>query len=170
MKATCLLIGAMGLSSLGGCSWFGEDDDEETTGDAGPEDAAADEDAGQDAGMCVADGAWTVDEALEYSCCGGLVTYTISQLHVSSGGDLVQTAPDGLDQLRGPAVDCPGGTFDHTASSSEAGCSVSAHLGGELTAADRWEGSLELTFEGTACTCGGADPCVDRSFDFTATR
>jgi hypothetical protein len=122
-------------------------------------------------GSCDPDGTYTVTspDPIQYSCCFGLVDFTIDQFTLAEAGTQVTSSPSDPVALLGSGASCPGGTFSNTGS-IPGGCTETYTLDGIFTGPNTWTGTYTVIFTGAECSCYEIDPCVDQSFSVTAAR
>jgi hypothetical protein len=122
-------------------------------------------------GRCNADGSYSLTSpaAIQYSCCFGIVDFTIDEFTFSTGGAEISSSPDDPVPLLGSGTSCPGGTFSNTGS-IPGSCTEMYTLDGAFTGPNTWTGTYTVTFTGPDCDCLGYDPCLDQTFSVTATR
>jgi hypothetical protein len=122
-------------------------------------------------GRCDPEGTYTVTspESIQYTCCLGIVDFTIDQFTLTAGGAEISSSPSNPVPLLGDGASCPGGIFSNTGS-IPGGCTETYSVDGTFTGPNSWTGTYSVIFTGAECSCFDLDPCLDQSFSVTATR
>lgn len=122
---------------------------------------------------CDPTGTYTLDQPIFYQCCTAFgppaVDVNMSTIQLFAKGATIDGAPKSPGPLAGAATTCPQGSFSNQIVKAGS-CTETYKLEGSFVDAKTWKGTYTMTFTGSQCSCFGATPCVNQTFQVTAKR
>jgi cysteine-rich repeat protein len=122
---------------------------------------------------CDPDGVYMVlGGPLNYSCCSGLVSVSVSSFLLNADGAAIATSPSNPVTMGGSPTTCPSGSFANSGSIA-GGCTETYSVSGTFSSTNQWSGLYSVTFTGSDCDCFGGlfgTPCVNQVFPVTAQK